>query len=80
MAYSDRIAAWQTFQVAHRAQNAALTTQIATLTSVMAGVAVNTISAQNITDINAAITAASTATTTLATAVTTAAPSFVKPD
>ena len=50
MAYGDRVAAWQTLLAANRAQ-------LAILTTTMAAVSLNTISAQNITDINAAIVA-----------------------
>jgi hypothetical protein len=50
MAYADRIAAWQTLLAAHRTNNTVLTTTMAT-------VAANSITAQNITDINAAIAA-----------------------
>lgn len=57
MAYADRLAAWQTFLAAHRTNNA-------TLTTTMAGVSTNSISAQNITDINAAIAAIAAAVTT----------------
>lgn len=54
MAYADRIAAWQTLLAANRTNNAVLTTTMAT-------VAANSITAQNITDINAAIAAISAA-------------------
>lgn len=53
--YQARIAGWQVFLTALRSNNT-------TLVSTMAGVSLNTISAQNITDINAAIAAISAAT------------------
>jgi len=66
MAYVDRIAEWQAFLATHRTNNA-------TLTTTMAGVSLNTISAQNITDINAAIAA-------IAAAVVTANALLTRPD
>lgn len=48
--YDERITAWRTLLAAHKAQNAILVATMAT-------VSLNTISAQNITDINAAIVA-----------------------
>jgi len=54
MAYADRLAAWNTLITALRTNNATLVTTMAT-------VSLNTISAQNITDINAAIAAISAA-------------------
>jgi len=72
MAYADRQAAWQTLLAARRAQQAAIALGV----TAMAGVSVNTISAQNITDINAALTAASTVTT----AIETANVAMMKPD
>lgn len=50
MSYADRISGWQTLLAAHR-------TNSSTLTTTMATVSANTITAQNITDINAAIAA-----------------------
>lgn len=52
--YDERIAAWRVWLAAHRAQNAILTATMATVSA-------NTITAQNITDINAAIAAIATA-------------------
>jgi hypothetical protein len=52
--YDDRIAAWRTWLAVHRTNNA-------TLTTTMASVSANSITAQNITDINAAIAAISAA-------------------
>ncbi len=66
MAYADRIAAWQTLLAAHRTNNATLTTTMATVSA-------NSITAQNITDINAAIAA-------IAAAVSTANGLLTKPD
>lgn len=80
MAYADRIAAWQTLLASHRTQNAALVSNAATLTSVMAGVSANSITAQNITDINAAIVAVLAAATAYAAAVTAAGASLTRPD
>ena len=80
MAYADRIAAWQTFLAAHRTQNALLVSNNTTLTTTMAGVSTNSITAQNITDINAAIAATSTAYTAIATALAAAAAAFTRPD
>lgn len=64
--YDERIAAWRTMSTAHRTQNASLV-------AIMATVALNTITAQNITDINAAIAA-------IAAAVAAANPALTKPD
>lgn len=80
MAYADRDAAWKTFLAAHRTNSSAQTTNNATLVSVMATVSANSITAQNITDINAAIAACSAATTAFQTAMNTAAPALVRPD
>jgi hypothetical protein len=66
MAYADRIAAWQALLASHRTNNATLTTTMATVSA-------NTISAQNITDINAAIAA-------IAVAVSTAGALLTRPD
>lgn len=66
MAYTDRISAWRTLLDAHRTNNATLTTTMATVST-------NTISAQNITDINAAIAA-------VAAAVLTANALLTRPD
>ena len=66
MAYADRIAAWQTLLAAHRTNNA-------TLTATMATVSANSITAQNITDINAAIAA-------IAAAVSVAGGLLTRPD
>ena len=66
MAYDDRLVAWRTFLAAYRTNNT-------TLTVTMATVSTDSITAQNITDINAAI-AARTA------ALLVATPAFVKPD
>jgi hypothetical protein len=52
--YDERIAAWRTLAAAHRTNNA-------TLVATMLTVGANSITAQNITDINAAIAAISTA-------------------
>jgi hypothetical protein len=65
---------------AHRTQNAALVSNAATLTSVMAGVSANSITAQNITDINAAIVAVSAAATAYATAFTAGGAGVTRPD
>jgi hypothetical protein len=59
--YADRIAAWQTLGTARRSNSAAIALGV----TAMAGVAVNTITAQNITDINAALTAATTVSTAI---------------
>jgi len=48
--YDERIAAWRTLAAAHRTNNAILTATMATVSA-------NSITAQNITDINAAIAA-----------------------
>ena len=64
--YDERIAAWRTLLAAHRTNNA-------TLVATMATVSTNTISAQNITDINAAIAA-------IAAAVLAANAALGKPD
>lgn len=52
----DASAALTTLVAAQRAQKAAAATASASFTSIMAGVGVNTISAQNITDLNTAQT------------------------
>ena len=62
----DRVSAWRTLLAAHRTNNS-------TLTATMATVSANSITAQNITDINAAITA-------IASAVSAANAAMVKPD
>lgn len=64
--YDERISAWRTLSAAHRTQNAILVATMAT-------VAANTITAQNITDINAAIVA-------IAAAVAAANAPLTKPD
>jgi hypothetical protein len=66
MAYGERVAAWQALLAANRAQSLILTTTMAT-------VSLNTISAQNITDINAAIAA-------IAAAIVTANALLTRPD
>lgn len=72
MAYADRIAAWQTLIGVRRAQQAAITLGVTD----MASVALNTITAQQITDINAALTAANAVTA----AIDTANAAVAKPD
>ncbi len=52
--YDDRVAAWATMRDAIRAQNAIIA-------AVMATVSANSITAQNITDINAAVVASNAA-------------------
>lgn len=64
--YDERISAWRTLLAAHRTNSAVLITTMATVSA-------NTISAQNITDINAAIVA-------IAAAVTAANAAIGKPD
>ena len=64
--YDERLTAWRTLLAAHKAQSAILTTTMATVSA-------NSISAQNITDINAAIVA-------IAAAVTAANAGVAKPD
>ena len=54
--YDERITAWRTLAAAHRTNNSTLTTTMAT-------VGANSITAQNITDINAAIAAIAAAVT-----------------
>ena len=54
MAYNDRLAAWQTLLAARRANQAATTLGITDMLTVAA----NTITSQQITDLNAALAAA----------------------
>jgi hypothetical protein len=80
MAYADRVAAWQTLLAAQRTQKIAASAASASFTTVMSGVAVNTISAQNITDLNTAQTNWNAATAAYDAAIAAAGASMTRPD